>query len=59
MTIEPQHPSEGTNRVRPSTAVLRAARILAEAGVEAARTEAELLAAYVLEVPRGRLALAD
>ncbi|MEU4676879.1 peptide chain release factor N(5)-glutamine methyltransferase [Micromonospora sp. NPDC023737] len=59
MTIEPQHPPEGTNRIRPSTAVLRAARILAEAGVEAARTEAELLAAYVLEVPRGRLALAD
>ncbi|WP_446723555.1 peptide chain release factor N(5)-glutamine methyltransferase [Micromonospora sp. S4605] len=55
----PQHPSEGTNRERPSVAVLRAARVLAEAGVEAARAEAELLAAYVLEVPRGRLALAD
>ncbi|MFI7605758.1 peptide chain release factor N(5)-glutamine methyltransferase [Micromonospora sp. NPDC049366] len=40
-------------------AVARAARALADAGVEATRAEAELLAAYVLEVPRGRLALAD
>lgn len=40
-------------------AVVRAARVLAEAGVAAARAEAELLAAYVLDVPRGRLALAD
>lgn len=39
--------------------VARAARVLAEAGVEAARAEAEQLAAYVLDVPRGRLALAD
>ncbi|MFC3501061.1 peptide chain release factor N(5)-glutamine methyltransferase [Micromonospora krabiensis] len=37
----------------------RAARALADAGVEAARAEAEQLAAYVLAVPRGRLALAD
>lgn len=59
MTTEPQHPSEGTNRIRPSIAVARAARVLTDAGVEAARTEAELLAAYVLDVPRGRLALAD
>ncbi|MDO3702237.1 peptide chain release factor N(5)-glutamine methyltransferase [Micromonospora sp. C28SCA-DRY-2] len=59
MTIVPQHPSEGTNRERPSVAVVRAARVLAEAGVAAARAEAELLAAYVLDVPRGRLALAD
>lgn len=39
--------------------VARAARALAAAGVEAARAEAEQLAAYVLDVPRGRLALAD
>ncbi len=39
--------------------VARAARALAAAGVEAARAEAEQLAAYVLNVPRGRLALAD
>ncbi|WBB66707.1 peptide chain release factor N(5)-glutamine methyltransferase [Micromonospora sp. WMMD812] len=58
MTIEPQHPSEGTKRYRPSVAVARAARTLAAAGVEAARAEAELLAGYVLDVPRGRLALA-
>ncbi|PZG01263.1 peptide chain release factor N(5)-glutamine methyltransferase [Micromonospora deserti] len=55
----PQHPSEGTKRERPSAAVARAARALAAAGVEAARAEAELLAAYLLGVPRGRLALAD
>ncbi|WP_346538474.1 peptide chain release factor N(5)-glutamine methyltransferase [Micromonospora sp. DPT] len=37
----------------------RATRTLTAAGVESARAEAELLAAYVLDVPRGRLALAD
>ncbi|WP_446211168.1 peptide chain release factor N(5)-glutamine methyltransferase [Micromonospora sp. IBSANI012] len=37
----------------------RATRALTAAGVESARAEAELLAAYVLDVPRGRLALAD
>lgn len=36
-----------------------AARDLLAAGVTSARAEAELLAAYVLGVPRGRLALAD
>ncbi|MEU0153195.1 peptide chain release factor N(5)-glutamine methyltransferase [Micromonospora fulviviridis] len=59
MTSLPQHPSEGSERERPSLVVARAARALAAAGVEAPRAEAELLAAYVLEVPRGRLALAD
>ncbi|MFF5179322.1 peptide chain release factor N(5)-glutamine methyltransferase [Micromonospora sp. NPDC000316] len=59
MSTLPQHPSEGTGRVRPSAAVVRAARVLAAAGVEPARVEAELLTAYVLGVPRGRLALAD
>lgn len=59
MSTLPQHPSEGTSRERPGLAVARAARVLAEAGVEGARGEAELLAAYVLGVPRGRLALAD
>ncbi|MGC5021648.1 peptide chain release factor N(5)-glutamine methyltransferase [Micromonospora sp. DT47] len=59
MTSVPRHPSEGTERERPSLAVARAARTLAAAGVESARVEAELLAAYVLDVPRGRLALAD
>lgn len=38
--------------------VRAAARRLARAGVESATTDAELLAGYVLGVPRGRLALA-
>ncbi|MEU5938784.1 peptide chain release factor N(5)-glutamine methyltransferase [Micromonospora sp. NPDC047548] len=59
MTFLPRHPSEGTERERPALAVARAARTLAAAGVGSARAEAELLAAYVLDVPRGRLALAD
>ncbi|WP_422736664.1 peptide chain release factor N(5)-glutamine methyltransferase [Micromonospora sp. WMMD729] len=59
MTTLPQHPPEGTGRTRPSAAVARAARVLAEAGVGPARVEAELLVAYVLDVPRGRLVLAD
>ena len=46
-------------RGRPP-AMARAARALADGrGRGAARAEAELLAAYVLGVPRGRLALAD
>ncbi|MEU3454516.1 peptide chain release factor N(5)-glutamine methyltransferase [Micromonospora sp. NPDC006766] len=59
MTSLPQHPSEGTERERPSLAVARTARALAAAGIEAPRAEAEQLAAYVLDVPRGRLTLAD
>ncbi|MGN9779555.1 peptide chain release factor N(5)-glutamine methyltransferase [Micromonospora sp. H33] len=59
MSTLPQQPSEGTKRERPTVAVARAARVLADAGVEGARAEAELLAAYVLGVSRGRLALAD
>ncbi|GGM44080.1 release factor glutamine methyltransferase [Micromonospora sonchi] len=59
MTTEPQHPSEGTGRRRATPVVAHAARDLADAGVPSARAEAELLAAYVLGVPRGRLALAD
>lgn len=59
VTTLPQHPPEGTGRLRPSAAVARAARVLAAAGVGPARAEAELLAAYVLAVPRGQLALAD
>ncbi|MDG4805929.1 peptide chain release factor N(5)-glutamine methyltransferase [Micromonospora sp. WMMD1120] len=59
MSTLPQHPPEGTGPIRPSAAVARAARVLASAGVGSARVEAELLAAYVLGVPRGRLALAD
>jgi release factor glutamine methyltransferase len=47
------------DRIRPSVVVARAARLLAAAGVVPARPEAELLAAYVLGLPRGRLALVD
>lgn len=53
------HPAEGTERIRPTTPVAAAAEALAAAGIGSARFEAELLAAHVLEVPRGRLALAD
>ncbi|MDG4804992.1 peptide chain release factor N(5)-glutamine methyltransferase [Micromonospora sp. WMMD980] len=59
MSTLPQHPSEGTERERVSVVVARTARALASAGVESPRAEAEQLAAYVLQVPRGRLALAD
>jgi release factor glutamine methyltransferase len=44
---------------RPSAVVAAAARRLAAAGVASARTDAEQLAAAVLGVPRGRLALAE
>lgn len=40
-------------------AVAAVTRRLAAAGIASARAEAELLTAYVLDVPRGRLALAD
>lgn len=60
VSVTPQQPSEGTNnRERCSPVLARATRILAEAGVDAPRVEAELLAAHVLGVPRGRLLLAD
>ncbi|SCL41443.1 release factor glutamine methyltransferase [Micromonospora pallida] len=48
------------NNRHPCPPVLaRMSRILAGAGVDAPRAEAELLAAHVLGVPRGRLLLAD
>lgn len=59
MTRIPQHPDRGTERTRPSVAAALAATELAAAGVGPARTEAELLVAYVLGVRRGALALAD
>jgi release factor glutamine methyltransferase len=45
------------DRVR--AAVVRASELLAAAGVPSPRADAELLAAHVLGVPRGRLALVD
>ncbi|TDB72811.1 peptide chain release factor N(5)-glutamine methyltransferase [Micromonospora sp. KC721] len=59
MTSLPRHSPGGVERERATLAVAWAARTLAAAGVESARAEAEQLAAYVLDVPRGRLALAD
>lgn len=46
------------DRVPVRVAVARAERALAAAGAASPRTDAELLAAHVLGVPRGRLALA-
>ena len=46
-------------RIRLSPIVAAAAAELAEAGVQSPRVDAELLAAHVLEVSRGRLALVD
>lgn len=43
--------------MRPSASVGRATGVLAAAGIGPARAEAELLAAYVLDTSRGRLAL--
>ncbi|MGI5212259.1 peptide chain release factor N(5)-glutamine methyltransferase [Plantactinospora sp. CA-290183] len=51
------HPAEGSAPVRPSVAVAAAASALASAGIAPARVEAEWLVAYVLDVPRGALAL--
>ncbi|GIG89370.1 peptide chain release factor N(5)-glutamine methyltransferase [Plantactinospora endophytica] len=58
MTRIPGHPCGATEPTRPSAAVAAATSALAEAGVGPARTEAELLLAYVLGVSRGALALA-
>ncbi|MEN3613121.1 peptide chain release factor N(5)-glutamine methyltransferase [Plantactinospora sp. ZYX-F-223] len=59
MTRIPRHPREATERTRPSVAIAAATSALARAGVGPARTEAELLLAYVLGVSRGALAVAD
>ncbi|WP_212996295.1 peptide chain release factor N(5)-glutamine methyltransferase [Winogradskya consettensis] len=59
MTLAHEHPSEGTDRTRLSPALAAAAGRLAEAGVPSPRVDAELLAAHVLGVGRGRLVLID
>lgn len=51
-------PTEGTT-TRSGPAITRAAVRLAAVGVASARADAELLAAHVLGIPRGRLALAN
>jgi release factor glutamine methyltransferase len=54
-----EHPSEGTERTRLAPIVAAATRELAAAGVDSPRVDAELLAAEVLGVGRGRLILID
>jgi release factor glutamine methyltransferase len=52
-----RQPAEGPERL--AAALTRAAAVLAGAGVESPRVDAELLAAHLLGLPRGRLALVD
>ncbi|WP_067507824.1 peptide chain release factor N(5)-glutamine methyltransferase [Actinoplanes sp. TFC3] len=59
MTLAHEHPSADPDRVRLAPALVAAAKQLAEAGVESPRVDAELLAAHVLGIGRGRLVLVD
>ncbi|MEV4641670.1 peptide chain release factor N(5)-glutamine methyltransferase [Actinoplanes sp. NPDC049548] len=59
MTLAHEHPSEGTDRHRLAPALAKGTARLAEAGVESPRVDAELLAAHVLGIGRGRLLLVD
>ncbi|MFB9362217.1 peptide chain release factor N(5)-glutamine methyltransferase [Actinoplanes nipponensis] len=59
MTPTHEHPSEGTERTRLAPVLATATARLAEAGVSSPRVDAELLAAHVLGVGRGRLLLLD
>jgi release factor glutamine methyltransferase len=54
-----EHTSRPLVRIRLSPIVAAAAEELAEAGVGSPRVDAELIAAHVLEVSRGRLALIE
>jgi len=58
VTVPGGQPTEGTT-TRSGPAITRAAVRLAAVGVASARADAELLAAYVLGVPRGRLAVSN
>jgi len=59
VTVADEHPSAGTERARLAPVLATATKELAAAGVESPRADAELLAAHVLGVGRGRLALID
>ena len=59
MTPTYEHPSAGTERTRLAPVLAKATARLAEAGIASPRVDAELLAAYVLGVGRGRLPLID
>jgi release factor glutamine methyltransferase len=54
-----EHPSRPLVRTRLTPALAEAVAELSAAGVESPRVDAELLAAHVLEIPRGRLLLVD
>lgn len=59
MDSDSEHTSRPLVRIRLSPIVAAAADELAAAGVASPRADAELIAAHVLEVPRGRLALIE
>ena len=59
MTAAGEHPSVGTERSRLAPALAAATKELAAAGIESPRVDAELMAADVLGVSRGRLILID
>ncbi len=57
MTSAREHPSDPTGRIPLPPLLAKATSDLRAAGVQSPRTDAELLAAHVLGVPRGRLLL--
>ncbi len=59
MTGSPKDPSSGLKTYPTTYALAEAASVLSATGVASPRVDAELLAAFVLDVPRGRLALVD
>jgi release factor glutamine methyltransferase len=59
VTDAPEHPSDPGDRTRLAPVLVAAAKELAAAGVASPRVDAELLAAHVLGVGRGRLMLVD
>ncbi|MFC7527683.1 peptide chain release factor N(5)-glutamine methyltransferase [Actinoplanes sp. GCM10030250] len=56
---EQEHPRETADRTRLAPELAAAVAELGAAGVASPRVDAELLAAYVLDVPRSRLLLVD
>ncbi|MGN9911704.1 peptide chain release factor N(5)-glutamine methyltransferase [Phytohabitans sp. LJ34] len=54
-----EQPTGGTDRTRALQVISRATNDLSRVGMPSARVDAEILAAHVLGVPRGRLALID
>jgi release factor glutamine methyltransferase len=59
VTSDDEHPPAGTDRTPLVRELAAVTATLAAAGVASARVDAELLAAHVLGVGRGRLALVD